>query len=124
MKRTRTMEDILGPAPPKRPGRKPGDGGRAANPHRDAVYIQQERVTRLKADQLEGKLLLAADVERQWTAAIVDFRQRLLALPSRIGARHGLTRKQIADLDAEIRATLTALAASGGKLDDGGPSTP
>lgn len=113
--------DLLGESnPPRRShnGGK-GDGGRSANPYRDALYQEQARVARLKADQLSGKLVLAADVEKQWTARIVETRQRLLAVPSRIGAKHGLSKAQIAAIDAEIRATLTALAGQEGDSDVG-----
>lgn len=59
---------------------------------------------------LAGRLVLAADVERVWTARLVDCRNRLLAVPSRLGAKLGLTREQVATIDSEIRATLQALA--------------
>lgn len=129
-KQRRSLNELLGDEQPKakRPpgntrGPLPGSGagGRPANPHRDALYKAQARVAELKADQLAGRLVSAADVERQWTERIVDCRQRLLAVASRVGAKCGLTREQIAGIDAEIRATLTALAASGGVSDAGDP---
>ena len=120
-KHRRSLADLLGESdPPRRShtGSK-GDGGRSANPYRDELYQEQARTARLKADQLEGKLVLAADVEKQWTTRIVETRQRLLAVASRVGAKHGLTKKQIAEIDAEIRATLAALAGLGGDSDVG-----
>lgn len=107
----RSVADMLGEAEPRRShkGGK-GDGGRSANPYRDELYQEQTRIARLKADQLAGRLVPAADVLAQWTARITETRQRLLAVPSRVGAKCGLTKSQVADLDAEIRAALAALA--------------
>lgn len=124
-KRRRSLAEMLGePAPSRRShnGGK-GDGGRSANPFRDQLYQEQARERRLKADLLEGKLVPAADVLAQWTARIVETRQRLLAVPSRIGAKHGLTKAQVADLDAEIRAALTAMARQGSDSDVGDSPT-
>lgn len=119
-KRRRSLTDMLGPDPaPRSHNGGKGDGGRSANPYRDELYREQTRMARLKADQLAGRLVSAADVEKQWTARIVETRQRLLAVPSRIGAKWGLTKAQVAAIDSEIRATLTALAGQGSESDVG-----
>jgi len=53
-------------------------------------------------------------VEARWTAAVLDARNAFLALPSRLGARLGLTPAQIAEADAEVRDILAALAGDDG----------
>lgn len=121
----RSLADLVGDAAPPRRSHTggTGDGGRSANPYRDELYQEQARTARLKADQLEGKLVLATDVEKQWTTRIVETRQRLLAVASRVGAKCGLTKKQVAEIDAEIRSTLAALAGQGGDCDVGDTPT-
>jgi hypothetical protein len=123
----RSAADLLGDdPPPKRPpgntrGPLPGSGhgGRAANPFRDELYREQTRIARLKADKLAGSLVAVADVERHWADAIIDCRQRMLAIPARVGAKCGLSGKQIGEIEAEIRAALEDLATSGGPSDAG-----
>jgi len=113
----RDMEALLG-APPKK------HGGRSANPYRDELYREQARIARLKGDKLAGELVARVDVQREWASAVTETRQRLLAIPSRIGAKLGLDRKQVEAIDAEIRSTLTALAGVGGPANGGGsPNT-
>ncbi|GIK48497.1 MAG: hypothetical protein BroJett013_11940 [Alphaproteobacteria bacterium] len=128
MSKRRSLSELLGDAKPARPagnsrGPLPGSGagGRPANPYRDELYREQARIARLKADKLAGSLVPVADVERQWATAVIDCRQRLLAIPSRIGSKHGLTRKQTAAIESELREALEALAASGGVAHAGKP---
>lgn len=124
----RSKAELLGDAKPARehgnsrgPVRGSGAGGRSANPCRDQLYQAQTRIAELKAEQLAGRLVLISDVEEQWAARIVDCRQRLLAVASRVGAKLGLNREQVEVIDSEIRAALTALAAQGGVSDAGDP---
>lgn len=132
MSKRRSLSELLGDEKPERPpgnSRGPvrgsrvdsGIGGRAANPFRDELYREQARMARLKADKLAGSLVAVADVERQWATAVIDCRQRLLAMPARIGAKHALTRKQVAAIETELREALEALAASGGVRHAGTP---
>lgn len=119
-KSRRSLADLIGePAPRRSHNGGKGDGGRSANPYRDELYQEQARTARLKADLLEGRLVPAADVLAQWTARIVETRQRLLAVPSRVGAKCGLSKVQVAELDSEIRAALNALARQGSDSDVG-----
>lgn len=121
MSKRRSLSELLGD---EKPAREPGNtrgplpgsgaGGRAANPFRDELYREQTRIARLKADKLAGSLVAVADVERLWATAVIDCRQRLLAVPSRVGDKHALTRKQVAAIEAELREALEALAAAGG----------
>jgi len=110
----RTLEDILGPAPAP-PTRKPG---RPVEDHRQKLVLAQAQLAEIRAAKMRGELVPAADVEREWTAALSDLRAGLLALPSRVGAKLALSRETVAAIDSEIRITLSALAASSGK--DGG----
>jgi len=119
MRSTRDIDDILGP-PRKKRGPAPGSssGGRAANPHRDALYVEQARIARLKADALEGELVPAAEVAAAWAGIIADARAALLAVSSRVGSRLGLPNSTINEVDAEIRRALEALG-SVSRVDDG-----
>jgi phage terminase Nu1 subunit (DNA packaging protein) len=70
---------------------------------------EQTRIAKLKADQLAGRLVDADAVERAWGALVLDLRAALLALPSRVGARLGLSPAHVAVLDRELRDALEAL---------------
>lgn len=119
----RSRADLIGEKPRSHNGGK-GDGGRSANPYRDELYREQARIARLKGDKLAGELVARVDVQREWASAVTETRQRLLAIPSRIGAKLGLDRKQVEAIDSEIRSTLTALAGVGGPANGGGsPNT-
>lgn len=63
----------------------------------------------LKNKQLRGELVLAADVEREWSDILRGVRAGVLAVPSRVRAAVGLTPEQATELDAELRRTLTDL---------------
>lgn len=117
--KTRSSADLLGDAPTRGPGRPPGastgkDTGRASTATRDRLNAAQARLAEIRADQLSGKLVLLSDVEARWAAAIVDCRQRLLALPARVATKCGMSRKHSDILEKEIRKALSELAASGG----------
>jgi phage terminase Nu1 subunit (DNA packaging protein) len=49
---------------------------------RAALMSARARTATLEADQLDGKLLLRADVEKAWIAIMSAMRSRLLAVPS------------------------------------------
>lgn len=76
------------------------------------------RLATEQADKIElqnalarREMLPAADVQREWESVLRDLRASLLAVSSRIGTRlPGLTVHDIAEIDAEIRATLETLA--------------
>lgn len=110
----RTMEDIIGPPPAPK-----NKGGRPVEAHRVRLATAQAQLAEIRAAKMRGELVPAAEVEREWSAALADLRASLLALPSRVGAKLALPRKTVAAIDAEIRLTLLALAASSG-VDGGG----
>ncbi len=110
----RSMADLLGdPTPPKR-GR-----GRPVEDHRQKLVLAQAQQVELKNAKMRGELIPAADVVATWSNLVADARQRLLAIPSRLGAQHALSRQLVAAMDAEIRAVLTALAGQGSDSDAG-----
>jgi phage terminase Nu1 subunit (DNA packaging protein) len=65
-----------------------------------------ERQNRLEA----GELAPIAAVRDEWANIAVQIRTRLLAIPSRIAARHPGNAKLIADLEKEIESALNSLA--------------
>ncbi len=106
------MEDLIGePAPPKRaPGRPVED-------HRQKLVLAQAEQVELKNAKMRGELIPAADVAATWSGLVADARQRLLAIPSRLGAKLALSRQTVAAMDEEIRAALQALASGKGGAD-------
>ena len=119
MSTRRPLSEILGIDAPVTRGR-----GRPIAPHRERLVNAQAELAEIRARKMRGELVPAADVEREWTAIVTDLRQRLLAIPSRVGAKLPLSREAVAALDQEIRAALTALSGVGGVSDGGGPSIP
>ena len=78
--------------------------------------VERSRLIRAQAERVErqnsveaGELVEAESVRLEWADMCVTIRQRLLAIPARIGARYP-DPKLRADLDREIRAALDELA--------------
>lgn len=113
MKRRRSNSDIFGDDPPA-----PNKGGRPVADHRQQLVLAQAEGQRIKNARMLGELVPAADVERAWTQAVLELRAGLLALPSRLGARVGLSPAQVAALDGELRDAMTVLAADAGAASD------
>lgn len=67
-------------------------------------------MTEAKAKQLAGELVEAAEVEALWTSKLKLFRNRILAIPSRL---KDLSARQSVSLTQELRAALTELADGG-----------
>ncbi len=110
----RSLHDLIGePAPPKR-GR-----GRPVEDHRQKLVLAQAEQVELRNAKMRGELIPASDVAATWSGLVADARQRLLAIPSRLGAKLALPRQTVAAMDAEIRAVLIALAGQGGESDAG-----
>lgn len=108
-KSRRSFAEMLGDdlAPSRKPGRPVED-------HRQQLVLAQAEGQRIKNAKLRGELLDAGEVEARWAAAVLDVRASILAVPSRFGARHGLSAAVLADLDADLRDALAALAAGEG----------
>lgn len=70
----------------------------------------QAELAETKLAQARGDLLDAGEVEREWTAALVDRRAALLALPARLQTDCGLTADTTRALDREITDALMRLA--------------
>lgn len=109
MTRRSKREELLGTAPRK--------GGRPVADHRQKLVLAQAEQVQLKNAKMRGELVPAVDVLAEWSGMIADARQRLLAIPSRLGARHAASRALLADMDVEIRAALQALATGKGAGD-------
>lgn len=109
----RSLEDLIGSAAPKR------GGGRPIEDHRQKLVLAQAEQVELKNAKMRGELIPAADVVATWSGLVADARQRLLAIPSRLGAKLALPRQTVAAMDEEIRAVLSALAGQGGDSDAG-----
>lgn len=110
----RSLDDILGEASLAKRGRRPGEGGRAPTPTRDRLNAAQAQLAETRAAKLRGELLDAKEVEARWASAVLDVRAAILAVPSRFGARHGLSAAVLADLDSDLRDALAGLAAGEG----------
>ncbi|MGE0828040.1 MAG: hypothetical protein AB7O04_01650 [Hyphomonadaceae bacterium] len=117
-RRNRSLADLLGTdEKPKADGRRNNRG--IVAPHRVRLATAQAELAEIRAAKLRGLLIPAADVEAEWQNIITDARQRLLAVPSRLGVKLGLSRDQVTAVDGEIRAALAALSASGEADHDG-----
>jgi phage terminase Nu1 subunit (DNA packaging protein) len=82
-----------------------------ATAERARLVRAQAEITELKAAALRGALLDAGEVERGIASDYSDVRTGLLAVPSRCAQRlPHLTAHDIAEVDLEIRAALTALS--------------
>lgn len=75
---------------------------RLAREQADKVSIQNAKA--------RGELIATVDVSRAWGEVATDLRAAVLAISSRVAGQVGLDRETTAALDAEIRATLAAIA--------------
>jgi phage terminase Nu1 subunit (DNA packaging protein) len=81
---------------------------------------ERQRLARLQGDALErknaieaGKLVVAAEIEAEWTATVVACRNAILAAPTRIQSDlPHLTAHDVATIDRHLREALTLLGAS------------
>ncbi len=77
---------------------------------RTRLIEAQASAAETKAAALRGELLVAAAVEREWSDILRTVRSGLLAVPSRCAGRlPHLSRADVAEIDSEVRAVLTAL---------------
>ncbi len=81
------------------------------------LKAEKLRLTREHADKAalandltRRALIPAEEVERAWTAILVNLRAGLLAVPARVSARAALPRETVQILDSEVRAALEGLA--------------
>ena len=103
----RSMEDLIGDAPRR-------GAGRPVEDHRQQLVLAQAEGQRIKNAKLRGELLDAGEVEARWASAVLDVRAAILAVPSRFGARHGLSAAILADLASDLRDALAGLSAGEG----------
>jgi hypothetical protein len=64
----------------------------------------------MKVAQAEGRLLDAAAVTAEWSDVLRQVRAGVLAAPTRIGARLGLSAADVEAVAAELRDVLATLA--------------
>ena len=82
----------------------------AATKQRARLAAAQAHLAELKAARLRGELVEAAGVEAEWSGVLRTVRAGLLAIPSRVAARlPHLSNHDIAEIDSEIRAALSAI---------------
>lgn len=91
--------------------------GRHGAGHRDPAKVRltegQARLVELKVAQAEGRLLDAAEVEREWGDLLRQIRAGMLSLSSRLGARiPSLTRAEVEVIDDEVRQLLTLMGSA------------
>ena len=84
-----------------------GRGGDTGADVRARLGAAQAQLTETKARQLAGALVEVAEVESYWRAKLRAFRNRVLAIPSRV---RDLSARQSVMLTQELRAALTELA--------------
>ncbi|MFZ1348267.1 MAG: hypothetical protein WAT35_03910 [Tabrizicola sp.] len=70
-----------------------------------AVDLKQRQAQKLEIENAKrlGELLPVEEVRATWGQMVIDLRQAILAIPSRIT---GLSRAQMVQLDAELREAL------------------
>jgi phage terminase Nu1 subunit (DNA packaging protein) len=84
-----------------------GQGGEAGASARERLGQAQATLAEVKAKQLSGELVEASEVEALWTSKLRAFRNRILAIPSRV---RDLSARQSVSLTHELRGALTELA--------------
>jgi phage terminase Nu1 subunit (DNA packaging protein) len=84
-----------------------GRGGEAGVLARERLGQAQATLAEAKAGQLRGELVEESEVEAFWRSKLKAFRNRVLAVPSRV---RDLTARQDVMLTQELRAALTELA--------------
>src|SRR5262249_37717061 len=82
----------------------------AATKQRARLAAAQANLAELKAAKLRGELVEAAVVEAEWCGVLRMVRARMLAVPSRVGARlPHLSKHDVAEIDQEIRSALSEI---------------
>jgi phage terminase Nu1 subunit (DNA packaging protein) len=97
-----------------------GRGGDAAIA---TATIERARLAKAQADAVElknaavrGTMLDAGEVEREWSDILRGVRAGMLAVPSRAAQRlPHLSKHDIAEIDAEVRAVLTEIGEGSNK---------
>jgi phage terminase Nu1 subunit (DNA packaging protein) len=82
-------------------------GGEAGQSARERLGSAQAELAEAKVAQIRGETVPVADVEAFWRSKLKSFRNRVLAVPSRV---RDLTARQNVMLTQELRAALTELA--------------
>lgn len=93
-----------------RPTSKRAEALAEASEQRGRLAAAQADLAELKAARMRGELVEAGAVEAEWSGILRTVRAAMLAVSSRVAARlPHLSRMDVAEIDAEIRAALTDL---------------
>ena len=84
-----------------------GRGGEAGASARERLGQAQATLAEVKAKQLAGELVEVEAVETFWRSKLKQFRNRMLAVPSRVRDRSA---RQSVTLTQELRDALAELA--------------
>lgn len=86
---------------------------------RSRLGLAKARMAELKLAEAEGRLVDAEEVLQAWAGMCLQARNRILAVPKRLGMLLGhLGKMEIGVIDRELREALTELG-SGGEETDG-----
>jgi phage terminase Nu1 subunit (DNA packaging protein) len=81
---------------------------------RDRLTAARAEHAELRAALMRGELVKAADVEAEWSRAILESRGVFMGWPARFAGRFGLSPAQARALDVEVRDMLQTAADRGG----------
>jgi phage terminase Nu1 subunit (DNA packaging protein) len=85
-----------------------------ASKQRARLAAAQADLNELKAAKIRGELVEASAVEAEWSGILRTVRAGMLAVPSRVAARlPHLSKHDVAEIDAEIRAALNEIGSEG-----------
>lgn len=94
-----------------RPISKRAEALAEASEQRGRLAAAQADLAEIKAAKMHGELVEAAAVEIEWSGVLRTIRAGMLSVPSRVAARlPHLSKHDVAEIDAEIRVVLTAMA--------------
>jgi phage terminase Nu1 subunit (DNA packaging protein) len=81
-----------------------------ASIERGWLAAAQADIAEQKAARMRGEMVLAADVESEWSAILRTVRAGMLAVPSQVSQRlPHLTVHDVAEIEAEVREVLTEI---------------
>lgn len=87
-------------------------GAGRKSPERERLLAAQAGAAELKLGKLRGELVPAVEVAARWSDVLRQVRAGVLAAPSRISARLGLSSADVEAVAAELRDVLEGLASA------------
>jgi hypothetical protein len=108
------LDDLIGtprgPGRPRKPAPLPDSVESRLAVAQLAVKTNHARKLEIENAKKMRELVPLDDVRAEWGQMVIDLRQAILAVPSRIT---GLSRAQMVQLDAELREALQEIARDG-----------